>query len=182
MKSVEPSHDLLTPVVAMECPDKRPGNQFVTALLKCWSVEYSSELAQLASQQISKQLSGGKKRKNAKNQPSVDQILGHLDWLYKISQEQEDISFFKQDNIRSALDQAKIAGTEARKSRFKMLFSLCDEKESRKRNTRTSRTQAAASKHVQSSDESDEEEDSVKPKQAKRRKKNNSSVESDSDE
>ncbi|XP_031564730.1 integrator complex subunit 3-like [Actinia tenebrosa] len=182
MKSVQPSHDLLTPVLGMECPDKRPGNQFATALLRYWSQEYSSELAQLISQQVSKQLSGGKKRKNAKNQPSVDQVLSHLDWLHNICQEQEDISFFKQDNIRSALDQARIAGSEARKSRFKMLFSLCDEKETRKRTTRMSRQQAASKQSAASSDESDEEEESIKPKPTKRRKKTSTSVDSDSDD
>ena len=60
----------------MECPDKRPGNQFATALLKCWSMEYASELAQLVSQQVCKQLSGGKKRKY------VNMLIWHVMILY----------------------------------------------------------------------------------------------------
>ncbi|EDO31965.1 predicted protein, partial [Nematostella vectensis] len=63
MKSVPPSVDLLTPVLEMDCSDKRPGNQFTCALLKYWSQEHARDLAQLVSQHVCKQLSGGKKRK-----------------------------------------------------------------------------------------------------------------------
>ncbi|XP_048584103.1 integrator complex subunit 3 isoform X2 [Nematostella vectensis] len=183
MKSVPPSVDLLTPVLEMDCSDKRPGNQFTCALLKYWSQEHARDLAQLVSQHVCKQLSGGKKRKSSKNQPSVEQVLTHLNWLYKVCQEQEDIKFFKQESLVKALEQVRVAAPEARKNRFKMLFSICDEKESRKRTTRMSRVTANRPSSPASSDESDEEDVALKPKQAKRRKKNGgSSVDSDSDD
>ena len=58
-----PSTDLIIPVLCMNCSDKRPGNQFSIALLRCWTQEYPRELAQLLGQQLLKNLSGGKKRK-----------------------------------------------------------------------------------------------------------------------
>lgn len=183
MKSVSPSTDLVIPVLSMECSDKRPGNQFSVSLLRYWAQEYSRELAQLIGQQLCKQASAGKKRKNAKSQPgtNLELVLHHLDWLHKICQEQEDMSFFKHEGLRSALDQVKLTASEARKNKFKLLFSLCDDKDSRKRTTRASIM--AANRAASSSSESEEEEEpAVKPRNAKRRRKTNTTVDSDSDE
>ncbi|EDO29016.1 predicted protein, partial [Nematostella vectensis] len=184
-----PSVDLLTPVLEMDCSDKRPGNQFTCALLKYWSQEHARDLAQLVSQHVCKQLSGGKKRKSSKNQPSVEQVLTHLNWLYKryffvvVHADLQYFAVFKQESLVKALEQVRVAAPEARKNRFKMLFSICDEKESRKRTTRMSRVTANRPSSPASSDESDEEDVALKPKQAKRRKKNGgSSVDSDSDD
>ncbi|XP_068694256.1 integrator complex subunit 3-like isoform X2 [Montipora capricornis] len=183
MKSVSPSMDLVTPVLSMECSEKRPGNQFSVSLLRYWAQEYPRELAQLIGQLLCKQASATKKRKNAKNQSvtNLELVLCHLDWLHKICQEQEDISFFKHEGLRSALDQVKQSASDARKTKFKLLFSLCDEKESRKRTTRASIL--AANRAASSSSESEqEEEETLKPRNAKRRRKANTAVDSDSDD
>jgi len=183
MKSVSPSSDLVIPVLSMECFEKRPGNQFSVSLLRYWAQEYPRELAQLIGQQLCKQASATKKRKNPKNQlgTNLELVLCHLDWLHKICQEQEDMSFFKHEGLRSALDQVKLAASDARKNKFKLLFSLCDDKESRKRTTRASIL--AANRAASSSSESEEEEEqAVKPRIAKRRRKDNTTVDSDSDD
>lgn len=183
MKSVAPSTDLLTPVLSMECSEKRPGNQFSVSLLRYWAQEYPREVAQLIGQQLCKQASASKKRKGSKIQPgtNLELVLCHLDWLHKISQEQEDTSFFKHEGLRSALDQVKLTVNDATKNRFKLLFSMCDEKDSRKRTTRASIL--AANRAASSSSESEEEEEqTVKPTSVKRRRKANTTVDSDSDE
>ncbi|KAL9987150.1 hypothetical protein ACROYT_G001407 [Oculina patagonica] len=183
MKSVAPSTDLVIPILSMECSEKRPGNQFSVSLLRYWAQEYPRELAQLIGQQLCKQASASKKRKGSKNQPGInlELVLCHLDWLHKICQEQEDMSFFKHDGLRSALDQVKQTASDARKNKFKLLFSMCDDKDSRKRTTRASIL--AANRAASSSSESEEEEEQeVKPRNAKRRRKANTTVDSDSDE
>lgn len=183
MKSVAPSADLVIPVLSMECSEKRPGNQFSVSLLRYWAQEYPRDLAQLIGQQLCKQASASKKRKGAKSQlgTNLELVLSHLDWLHKICQEQEDLSFFKHDGLRSALDQVKQTASEARKNKFKQLFSMCEDKDSRKRTTRASIL--AANRAASSSSESEEEEEqAVKPRNAKRRRKANTTVDSDSDE
>lgn len=183
MKSVSPSMDFLTPMLSMECLEKRPGNPFSVSLLRYWAQECPRELAQLIGQLLCKQASATKKRKNSKNQPvaNLELVLCHLDWLHKICQEQEDMHFFKHEGLRSALDQVKQTASDTRKTRFKLLFSLCDDKESRKRTTRASIL--AANRAASSSSESEEEEEQeLKPRNAKRRKKANTVVDSDSDD
>ncbi|XP_067057404.1 integrator complex subunit 3-like isoform X1 [Acropora muricata] len=183
MKSVSPSMDFLTPMLSMECLEKRPGNPFSVSLLRYWAQECPRELAQLIGQLLCKQASATKKRKNSKNQPvaNLELVLCHLDWLHKICQEQEDMHFFKHEGLRSALDQVKQTASDTRKTRFKLLFSLCDDKESRKRTTRASIL--AANRAASSSSESEEEEEqALKPRNAKRRKKANTVVDSDSDD
>ena len=61
--SFSPSTDLLTPVLSMECSEKRPGNQFSVSLLRYWAQEYPRDVAQLIGQQLCKQASASKKRK-----------------------------------------------------------------------------------------------------------------------
>ncbi|KAK2564653.1 Integrator complex subunit 3 [Acropora cervicornis] len=63
MKSVSPSMDFLTPMLSMECLEKRPGNPFSVSLLRYWAQECPRELAQLIGQLLCKQASATKKRK-----------------------------------------------------------------------------------------------------------------------
>ena len=58
-----PSMDFLTPMLSMECLEKRPGNPFSVSLLRYWAQECPRELAQLIGQLLCKQASATKKRK-----------------------------------------------------------------------------------------------------------------------
>ncbi|KAK7476126.1 hypothetical protein BaRGS_00032619, partial [Batillaria attramentaria] len=161
LKQESPSPELLRPVLCREC---KKTDFFVVSVLK---------------------LSASSK----KDQPSVDQVLAHLDHMRQVCR---NISFLNHENIQHALQQVQAAATDSQKSKFSDLLALAEDIEDIKttrvlRGRRTANSSPKMSKTKRpvpedsgSSSDSSEDE-SMKNPPKKKKKTSQPAIDDDSD-
>ncbi|KAL5004662.1 hypothetical protein ScPMuIL_018118 [Solemya velum] len=128
LKQECPTTDTLKPIL---CRDHRKADFFTISILKFWAQEYEDKLAELIHTQIAKFNGTPKKRQRSgsttsksKDNPTVDQILAHLDYMRQICR---NISFLNNEQIQHALQHVQQTASEAQKSKFSDLLALAED-------------------------------------------------------
>ena len=189
LKGAELTSDIVASLLCMECPSslkEKPEQQLSTCLLRYWSFDCNKELAKIICTHIEKNLSTGNRRRQLKGpsqrHPTMEQILVQLERLYELCQHHQDLAFFKQEMVKRSLEKVKQHCTDSVQQKFSLLFSVCEEQESRRRNNRMSKIVAAQLAEAESSSESEEEEEEPKQRTVKRKRKPSPDFASDSDD
>lgn len=193
LKQECPSTELLRSVLSRDCKKQ---DLFAVSVLKYWAQEYEDRLAEIIYNQLTKVSTTPKKRqrvshsaKKDKDNPSVDQILSHLDHMRQVC---KNASFLNNEQIQHALQQVQGSASDSQKTKFSDLLALAEDLDDI-RTTRVLRGRKASinsspkhsskpKKPVEDSGESTEvssEEEDIRPKSKKRKK--SSLVEDDSD-
>ncbi|XP_065059923.1 integrator complex subunit 3-like [Rhopilema esculentum] len=167
LRHESPTADILKPLLCMSVGSDYDGFLLSTCLFKYWSEEEARELANVIAQILTKSIGQNNKRKqgraSGKNQPSVDQVLTHLDLYRKHFQSPSNKSIFKYESLRYSFQQVKAGVQDAKlKARFQKLLDEClevSDRVSRKRATERVTRNARRRKPASESDESSEEED-----------------------
>ncbi|XP_076443477.1 integrator complex subunit 3-like [Babylonia areolata] len=123
LKQESPSAELLRPMLCRNC---KKSDYFVVSVLKYWAQEYEDRLADLIKEQLTR-VNGTTKRRTKdtkKDQPSVDQVLAHLDHMRQVCR---NISFLNHEHIQHALQQVQATATDSQKSKFSDLLALAED-------------------------------------------------------
>jgi len=166
MRAHSPDQEILRPVLCMNM--EGIGKHFSLCLFRSWCAEEARELAHVMATLLSKPVSGRRKGNAGRHNPTLDQMVLHLNQYYKHcleSDEKSDKSLFKFENMRYALIQAKknIVDPDI-KTKCKGLFSEFSDlpaRSTRKRkNQRVTRSgRGGGRRKDESSDESESDED-----------------------
>ncbi|XP_025077829.1 integrator complex subunit 3-like [Pomacea canaliculata] len=190
LKQESPTPELLRPVLCREC---KKSDYFVVSVLKYWAQEHEERLAELINSQLTR-VNGAthqKKRQKPgtkKDQPSVDQVLAHLDHMRQVCR---NISFLNHESVQHALQQVQATATDSLKSKYSDLLALAEDIEDVKTiRVLRGRKMANASPKSQknrrtvtedSESNSDSSEDEALKQPPKKRKKTTPNLDEDSD-
>ncbi|KAK7115612.1 hypothetical protein V1264_001450 [Littorina saxatilis] len=134
LKQESPSAELLRPMLCREC---KKMDYFVVSVLKYWAQEYEDRLAELIKEQLTR-LGGtthanknkrSKSKESKKDQPSMEQVLAHLDHMRQVCR---NISFLNHEKIQHALQEVQAAATDSQKNKFSDLLALAEDIEDTK--------------------------------------------------
>ncbi|XP_047139357.1 integrator complex subunit 3 isoform X1 [Hydra vulgaris] len=136
LRSESPHLEIIKPILCMKLDGC--GKKFSLCLFKTWCQEDARELAHVIAQMLSKNVT--KKSKSQKFNPSVEQILCHLNNFYNHCVEVNDMKLFQYESLRYALTNAKKSITDTNtKTKCKSLLSEFNElpdRMTRKRKTK----------------------------------------------
>lgn len=188
LKGADLTNEIVSSLLCMECTvsNKEMPKQLSTCLLRYWSLDSSKELAKILCGHIEKNLSTGNRRRQLKSgnnisQPTMEQILVQLECFYRVCQQQQNLDFFKQEMVKRSLEKVKQHCTNSIQQKFHLLFSVCEEQETRRRNVRMSKIVATIDVLSSESEEEEEEEPRKRPTKRKR-KQSPDFISDDSDE
>ncbi|XP_064619103.1 integrator complex subunit 3-like [Lineus longissimus] len=180
------------------CRESKKLDFFAVSILKYWAQEYEDRLADLILSQVQKNTTTSNRKRqrtqsipnNKKENPSVEQILSHLDHMRQTCR---NISFLTNESMQQALQLSQACiSDELKKSKFSDLLAFAEDLEDMKttrvlrggrKATVTSPKAGKVKKMVEDSDtesESSDNEEIVRQKN-KKRKTVPSALDNDSD-